>query len=282
MIDPSELERRYKVLDEALESWCQGDFIIGSLGFIVRFEPEIPLWPGDRDEVTDSDVYEEEVEGLVILTQTCDVVRKSRDRPYLEVGPLVRVKDEATLRSIMRGTSPRYAYVPGAASRMLVADLDRVMTIEKGLLAKWARETGCPTDQDQRCFAEALARKRARFAFPNDFVSMVEGLRDRITQKHAKESPEGTCLRMLREIRVAALPRWDATSVSLLFWFIVAEGESPADDNLRRQCKAWMDYVRPSGRFSSVDSDIVSLDDISAREYLNSDRLDLDHLSRSL
>jgi len=282
MIDPSEMERRYEVLDKTLESWCQGDFVIGPLSFIVRFEPDISVWLGDRDDVADSDVYEDEVEGLVLLTQTCDVVRKSKDRPYVEVGPLVRARDEAFLQSIMRGSSPRYAYVPGAAPRMLVADLDRVMTVEKSLLMKWTRETGCPTDQDHRYFAEALARKRARFAFPDDFVSMVEGLRGRITQKHAKESPEGTCLRMLREIRVAALPRWDATPVSLLFWFIVAEGESPADEDLRRQCKAWMDYVRPSGRFSSFDSDVVGLDDISAREYLNSDRLDLDHLSRLL
>jgi hypothetical protein len=278
MIDPAELERRYEALDAALETWRQGDFVIGPLGFIIRFDPELPLRPGDQ-EASDVDLYEDDVEGLVVLTQTCDVVRKSRDRPYVEVGPLVRVKDEAALETIKRGTSPRYAYLPGAAPRMLVADLERVMTVEKGLLAKWAREAGCPTDQDQRNFAEALARKRARFAFPNDFVSLVEDLRARITQKHDKGSAEGALLRSIREIRVTATPRWDATPLSLMFWFIVIEGMSPTADELRQQCKAWIGKLNPNGRFSSIDYDIVALGDISAREYLSSDRLDLDHLS---
>lgn len=282
MIDPADPEGRYEALDTALKSWHQGDFVIGPFGFVVRFDPELPLKQGDQGEVSDSALYEEDVEGLVVLTQTCDVVRKSEERPYVEVGPLVKVNDEWALENIKRGVSPHYAYLPGAAPRMLIADLDRVMTIEKSLLATWRREAGCPTDQDQRDFAEALARKRARFAFPDDFVSFVEDFRARITQKHTKSSPEGACLRSLREIRVSAIPRWDACSLSLMFWFIVAEGALPTAPGLREQCKVWMGYLNPGGRFSCIDYDIVTLDDISAREYLSSDRLDLDHLSKAL
>ena len=282
MIHKAEMERRYESIDAALEFWRQGDFVLGPLGFIVRFNPDIPLSPGDRIDASDSDLYEEDVEGLVILTQTCDVVRKSRDRPFVEVGPLVRVGDDAFLQTIRKGSSPRYAYVPAAAPRMLVADLDRAMTVEKSLLATWKREIGCPTDQDQRNFAEALSRKRGRFAFPDDFVSAAEGLRVRITQNHAKGSSEGESLRSLREIRVAAIPQWDALSVSLLFWFIVLDSASPAAEGLRRQCEVWMGCFKPGGRFSSIDYNIVTLDEISAREYLTSDRLDLDHLSKPL
>ena len=282
MIDLAELERRYESLDTALESWRQGDFVIGPLGFVIRFDPELPLRPGDQDEATDSDLCDQDVAGLVVLTQTCDVVRKARDRPYVEVGPLVRVKDEAALENVKRKASPHYTYLPGAAPRMLIADLDRVMTVEKSLLAMWTREVGCPTDQDQRDFAKALARKRERFAFPDDFVSLVEVLRARITQKHAKDSPEGLCLRSLREIRITATPSWDAMSVSLMFWFIVVEGALPTADGIRQQCAAWMGHLKPGGRFSSIDYDIVTLDDLSAREYLNSDLLDLDHLSKAV
>ncbi len=278
MIDPARLEQRIKALDTVLENWRQGDFVINSLGIIVRFDPEFPLSPTEQDESFDSDLYEEDVEGLVILTQTCDIVRTSRDRPYIEVSPLVTVNEEE-LQNIQRGLRPRYAFVPGAASRMLVADLDRVMTIEKALLAPWSHETGCPTDHDQRHFAEALARKRARFAFPDDFVSMVEPLRSRVTQKHNKDSPEGKCLRALREIRVNAVPNWDCGSVSLVFWFIVNDGTDLESLGIQRQCRTWIDTVVPEGRFSSVDWDIVTLDGLSAREYVSSDRLDLDHLS---
>jgi hypothetical protein len=281
MIDPAELERRIEALDTALESWRQGDFVIGTLGFIVRFNPELPLRPFEQDESFDSDLYEQDIEGLVILTQTCDIVRTSRDRPYVEVGPLVKVEDAGELQNIRRGAKPRYAYVPGTAPRMLVADLDRVMTVEKGLLATWTRETGCPTNQDQRDFSEALARKRARFAFPEDFVSLVKPLRSRVTQKHGKDSPEGKCLGALREIRVSATPHWDDRIISLVFWFIVIDGTDQAVLGLRRQCETWMNAVMPAGRFLSVDWDVVTLDELSARDYVSSDSLDLDHLSSS-
>ena len=37
--------------------------------------------------------------------------------------------------------------------------------------------------------------------------------------------------------------------------------------------------MTPGGRFRSVDGVITSLDDLTARDYVESDPLDLDHLS---
>ncbi len=282
MINPAEQEQCYKTLDALLESWKQGDFVIGPLGFVVRFDPNFPLRSAnDEEDISDSDLYEEDVEGLVILTQTCDVVRKSSDRPFLEVCPLVRVEDVTSLEHIKRGRIPRYAYLPGASELMLVADLDRVMTIEKSLLTTWTRRVGSLTDLDQRNFAAALARKRARFAFPDDFADFVERFRVRITQKHDKNSSEGACLRSIREIRVSATPSWDANPVYLMFWFIMVDGISPASTPIRQQCETWMGDLKSDTRFSSLDYDIVTLDEISAREYLSSDRMDLDNLSKT-
>jgi hypothetical protein len=161
----------------------------------------------------------------------------------------------------------------------LVADLDRVMMAEKTLLARWTQQEGCGNDEERRIFAEALARKRARFAFPDDFESVIAGLKDRIIHKHDRESAEGKHLRALREIRVAAYPAWDARIVSLKFWFIV-DDEGMVTAELRRGCETWISRLPPQGRFSRIDYDLVSLDGLSAREYTESDRLDLDHLSR--
>ena len=282
MSDPKESEQKIEDIDESVRCWRQGDFVKGSLGFVVRFNPRFPLGPFEQEEPFNSDLYEQNVEGLVILTQTCDIVRESKNRPYVEVAPLVTVKDAERMQNIQRGAMPRYAFVSGAASQMLVADLDRVMTVEKGLLASWTqkRERGCLSDQDQRDFAEALARKRSRFAFPDDFVSWIGPLQSRITQKHGKNSYEGECLRTLREIRVAASPSWDAKSVSLMFWFIVGEYGVLNENGLQRQCNEWMDGLNPAGRFLSIDYELTTLDNISAKEYLCSDRLDLDHLSK--
>jgi hypothetical protein len=37
--------------------------------------------------------------------------------------------------------------------------------------------------------------------------------------------------------------------------------------------------VRPEGRLRSVEGVVTSLDDLTARDYVESDPLDLDHLS---
>ncbi|WP_310484098.1 hypothetical protein [Chamaesiphon sp. VAR_48_metabat_403] len=43
----------------------------------------------------------------------------------------------------------------------------------------------------------------------------------------------------------------------------------------------WSKLLPPSARFSSVEGLVVSLEDMTAKEYLQSDRLDLDRLSSS-
>lgn len=80
------------------------------------------------------------------------------------------------LRQIERGRRPAYAFLPQLADRHLVVDLDRIMTVEKAMVLSWTRAPGCATDVEARAFAQALARKRARFAFPDDFTFWVKKL----------------------------------------------------------------------------------------------------------
>jgi hypothetical protein len=184
------------------------------------------------------------------------------------------------LNEIERGRRPNYAYIPGVASRRLVADLDRVMTVEKSVVVSWERIQGCVTDDDARRLSLGLARKRARTAFPNDFVGFASPLMRRMSSKHDKESDEGRALRALREIRVRAAPSWDADRVDLMLWFIRSENE-PKFENLGwdHYLDAWLKRVPPLDRFVAVDGVVQTLDDLTAREYLESDSLDLDHLS---
>jgi hypothetical protein len=65
-----------------------------------------------------------------------------------------------------------------------------------------------------------------------------------------------------------------------MFWFIrensqvTFEGTSWAD-----LLDAWLKLVPADGRFEIVDGQVTTLDDLTAAEYVNSDRLDLDHVS---
>jgi hypothetical protein len=294
-------------IDAALSKWSQGDCTtaargracaIGDHWFVTRFvrvafavrNPQRPLTHSSQEVAAtdaDADLTESSVSGFVVVTQTCDLVRSCVDRPVLEISPLVEV-DAERLAEIKRLKRPNYAYIAGVADRFLVADIvreawalpNRVMTVEKAVVAAWERIPGCQSDADIRSLAEALARKRSRFAFPDDFNRFAQKLQKRMQDKHEKPTDEGEALRALREIRVSASPTWDAEAVELIFWFIRADTDDRFQDKEWHEwLDSWLKLLPTSGRVSSVDGSVVTLDDMTAKEYVNSDRLDLDRLS---
>ena len=179
----------------------------------------------------------EEVAGFAVLTQTCDVVRRCLERPYVEVAPLVKL-DHEIVEQVRRLKRSAFAYVPGTAASGLLTDLDRVMTVEKAVVANCTRTPGWHTDSEGREFARAIARKRSRFAFPDDFVGAAGRFRRRLMEKHDRTSLEGGCLRALREIRVRAAPSWDADDVELTIWFI-QDHDPDGGNDWSRQVERW-------------------------------------------
>jgi hypothetical protein len=267
-------------VNQALQAWRQGDCIVGDQWFSYRIDTASPLTE-DAAIASDSDVdiAESLVHGFMVATQTCDIVRSCASRPFIEVCPLVAV-DERTLGDVRRGRQPRSAFVPGVVTRSFVADLDRVMTVEKAVLAGWERTPGCSSDEDARQLSFALARKRARFAFPDDFVDCASQLRRRLSSKHDKDSPEGRALRRLREIRVRAEPSWDADAITLTLWFIRDEDDPGFDDkSWDGHLEAWLRLMPEMGRFRSIQGMVLELEELTAKDYVESDLLDLDHLS---
>jgi hypothetical protein len=268
-------------VDTNLKDWCQGDCVLGEQWFVYRFNPQCPLTTDSADVAQEEvDLTESKVKGFTVITQTCDIVRSCADRPFIEVAPLVEV-DEQRLYEIQRGKRPQYAYISGIAEHKLAADLDRVMTVEKAVVSKWQRIPGCQNDQDIRALQQALARKRTRFAFPDDFTQFANKLQRRMQDKHdKKESPEGSALRALREIRVRAEPSWDESEVHLMFWFIRHEQQNQFQGiDWDLFLEQWLKLIPKSGRFKRVEGLVVSLEDMTAKDYVESDPLDLDHLS---
>jgi hypothetical protein len=269
-----------ETIDARLLRWRQGDFVLAEHWFVFRTSRSSPQTDAGRVAAeAESDLAEVSVRGFVLVTQTCDIVRGCCDRPFVEVSPLVEVsKDD--LQAIERGRRPQYAYVPGVAEKRLVADLDRTMTVEKAVVAEWERRHGCTSDDQARWFSEALARKRQRAAFPDDFVAFVGKLQRRLVDKHGKESDEGAALRALREIRVLATPDWSTTPCSLVLYFIRDESASDfAGTSWAVHLEKWMKLVPKEGRFSA-DGQVTTLARMNASDYVHSDRLDLDHLSK--
>ncbi|MFT4626114.1 MAG: hypothetical protein ACI8PZ_004786 [Myxococcota bacterium] len=105
-------------------------------------------------------------------------------------------------------------------------------------------------------------------------------LQRRLIQKHDKQSDEGRALRSLREIRVRAAPAWHAPAVEITLFFIrepnMHDFEGRPWDSLLED---WLGRVAAAGRFTVVDGLVQTLDDLTARDYVESDPLDLGFLS---
>lgn len=175
-------------IDDALRSWRQGDCVLGDRDFLFRLDPEAPLTEAAAiAAAVGADAAEARVHGFAVVTQTCDIVRACESRPFVQVCPLVEV-DVDRLLEIRRGRRPNYAFLQGTEPQRLVADLDRVMTVEKAVVADWERVAGAPQDEDVRRLRQALARNRSRVAFPDDFAQFVSQLRRRMSKKHGAQS----------------------------------------------------------------------------------------------
>lgn len=268
-------------VDTAISAWRQGDCHLQESDFAFIANGSETGRAGGTEVGRRGEVQTTRVPGLVVVTQTCDIVRSRVHRPFVEVAPLQRVATPI-LEEVRRFRRPRFALVPGVAEAHYVADLDRTMTVEKTVLARWSRTMGCRSDDETRKFQAALARKRQRFAFPDDFTTFASGLHRKLAERHDKRTEEGKALRTLLEIRVRAAPSWESQDVELRFWFIHDEAQLDFSGTpWNRFLGPWLDLVKPSGRFSDVDGIVVGLEDMNAKDYLESDRLDLDRLSRN-
>jgi len=269
-----------------MAEWRQGDIVfLDALPFYYLSDSTSPssLESGVSAQTTDARVTEfkiaaAKVVGWVILTQTCDVVRSCRSRPYIEVAPLVKVSEEI-LDDARRFKRFNFAYIPAAAPLELAADLSRTMTVEKAVIAGLPRTPGWTKDKEIVEIADAFARKWRRFAFPDDFNVAVRDLLQHIKRRHDRQSRVGFHLRALAEIRVMASPSWDSDRVSLRLLFIISD--EPADTDFDwptfvGECNGMIDT---SGRFTTREAVARKLDDLTAREYSLSQHLELDHLS---
>jgi len=274
-------------IDAQLLHWRQGDVVLEApLAFIHYANLAQPVSAEAKAHAAalaaraelppHSAVLESDVDGFVVLTQTCDIVRSAEQRPYVEVAPLVEVSvaDLVTVRDLRR---PAFVYVPALAEKRLVGDLDRVMTIEKSVLVALVRQPAFQTDADIRAFARALARKRSRFAFPDAFVELIRPLQKRMIARYGRTSEEGQHVTALSEIRVSATPSWMAARADIFFWFI--RQHEPAAPQWPKWQQEWLGLMTPTTAYPIIDGLVARLEDITALDYTTSEHLDLDQLS---
>lgn len=266
------------------ENWQQGDVILApeALSFVHWADLGNPLSDTAKavaaDENSGLDVVVSEVSGFVIVTQTCDLVREATKRPYVELAPIVEAANEADYKQICKLAQPRYVAIPALAEKRLVADLDRVMTVERPVLAGLSRVEGLRNDAERRQFARALARKRARAALPDAFVESFRPVADHLKAVLKKKDAEANHLDAIKEIRVKPEPAWDSEKVLITVYLFKVEAEGITYD-WAKTAKAWEAMFKPNEQYAELFMQVVRYDQIDALTYLSSDEIDFDNLS---
>ena len=279
-------------IDAWLQEWRQGDVVLTTtLPFMHLADYTLPLTEqaraaaaGDPDGAEPLGVVFTDGVGFAVLTQTCDLVRSCRERPFVELCVLKKIEAHV-LKEVARGYRPRFAFIPALEEHGLVADLDCIMTVEKAILASISQGQhlrGCATDNEVRAFATAIARANtAASHFRNEFVAAVRPIQQRIQSKHGRQSPEwekpwprcgksGSVVHRPGRRPRLTLPSSMSSIQPLVFR--TAPWTSLPELTAR---------LKPTGVFQEAGFRVTSTETMSAAEYLASDPFDLDHLSIS-
>lgn len=221
------------------------------------------------------------IEGVVVVSQTCDIVQSPSVRPYVTIGALSRLSG-ADASAAAAGHIPRYVRIPALPAGYFV-DLDRLASVRKERLRKWPRIQGCQTDDDARAFSRFVGRYFSRFAFPDDLNPAVKPLVQRLKDKRRKDSAEGRAVDALLDVRLIADPSWEASSIRANIIFVLppaGHASDPySDEEWEEQVASWMSRSQPHGVITDLEGIGIRVDEWSVSEYLASDPLDLDYLS---
>jgi hypothetical protein len=258
-----------------LREWRQGDYTldISQILLVTGFE--------DGDLVPKGG----EAIGLVVISQTCDIVNWSEGKEWVTVAPLTEVND-AKLLGASRGTSPAWATLENPPAENVVADLNQMMTMHKSVLAGLARKRGFNTDIGGIRFAETLARKHGRFAFPDAFAQFVLApLRTRIQKAHGKNSDQGKAYPSISHVRVAASPSWASAEIAIGFRFVLEPQETRevARNVISRVLSEHLSKIEWPNGYKPEDPvfTLQTAEEMSVREWLDSQPLDWDYISWS-
>ena len=161
--------------------------------------------------------------GVVILSQTCDLVQDSKS--HVTIAPLIN-PDPNLLSAAHKGKSPLHLYLAGFGdSEDAIADMQRMFAIPKQLvvgrnfLARYVRhESG----DVARVLAARIGRVFTRFPFPDEVNPAFAKIRDKAQNSAGTQSAFGKVIDLIEDLRVSA-DQWESPGRHLKLHVVVPE-----------------------------------------------------------
>jgi hypothetical protein len=273
------------------DSWQQGDIIdLDGLPFIYLADLRNPILRESKEFIGNETVGEGEnpyaaisveVKKFLVISQTCDLVRTFSKSPTVQLAAVEKVS-KVQLANSKKRTSIRYLFLPTLENELYVADLDKIVTVEKTVLSAVDLKTkicAVRNDYEAQILSDDIARKFTRFAFPDDFSFACSPIRDFIVKNHNKQNSTGPHLRSVVEIRVASSKGWleKNSTFQLLFFF---ESKKTIDDDCEKSIEDVVNKFAVNSSYPEKPTfRCLTFEDITAADYRRSPLLDLNFLS---
>ncbi|MFE4581413.1 hypothetical protein [Streptomyces chartreusis] len=200
-------------LPEDLGEYRQGD---------ILDLPQVPV-------VTSNGIVRQEPtpNGVVIVTQTCDLVL--RTRPTFQVACVV-VLEEDKAKPARSGRQPNLVHIPELGSQSF-ADLSFIATLDKSTLSEANTRHGVLQIDDVRRFGQRVGRRFSRFAFPDEVVPWVRPLQKLVEGREGNlESPVGWALDHVASLRLECDEGWKSSPYVLTLCVVLKAGVIPSFD----------------------------------------------------
>ena len=159
-----------------LSEWRQGDYSLDVGGFLYA-------GVSSGGESFDARESGDGVRGLVVISQTCDIIRRTGGRHYATVCPLIKITPKE-VKEARKGRKP-YLSVVGNVDEGFFADLRKPFSVDKDLMRGWERYDGFSTVLARSKFSSRLEHF-GRFAFPDEFDAAFKNFKDRVWSRHDK------------------------------------------------------------------------------------------------
>lgn len=161
--------------------------------------------------------------GCVVLTQCCDLAQNHTDIVHL--APVVHLEGRSRSEA-ESGRTSRYALVDAETGSF--ADLSVVVSASRAL-ADLKRVSKRLNSDERKKFADRVARRFTRFAYPTELNPVLKPLRDKIRSKARKAGSIAQVLYRVATLRMECAPDWDARGdLSLTLLVVVEDGYLPS------------------------------------------------------
>lgn len=209
---------------------------------------------------------------LVIISQTCDIVKRPTLEPTVSAIRAFFASDIETVRRAGGSNKRQFILDEG---RQLIAEMGPIVNIEKPALLELTPEPGVPDELTREQFAHWIADRFSRLPHSDEIVgAVVKPVLDKLRQLQNNADPDLAVLDYIHEIRFAKLQGLPPYEVKLLF--MVHEGGLPDGGLGLARLVGHIEGCFTSNKARLVAWDAINTFDILLGDYLATDKLDVD------